>query len=152
MDLTTIVATLVVAFGLFTANAVVESDVVTVEFSVPSKYATAGFSAEVAQSFFLAELQDILDTKSMTPGRIIRGTNDKTVVSALAESLKLQDMTYSLQRALGYDVARIRGSDSHLMQFRRRLALVSHKESSDGASSPTVSVGPARSCRGRCQP
>ena len=45
MDLTTIVATFMVAVGLFTANAVVESDVVTVEFSVPSKYATAGFSA-----------------------------------------------------------------------------------------------------------
>jgi tetratricopeptide (TPR) repeat protein len=113
MDLTTIVATLVVAFGLFTANAVVESDVVTVEFSVPSKYATAGFSAEVAQSFFLAELQDILDTKSMTPGRVIRGTDDKTVVSALAESLKLQDMTYSVQRALGYDVARIHANIVH---------------------------------------
>jgi tetratricopeptide (TPR) repeat protein len=113
MDLTTIVATLALAFGLFTANAVVESDVVTVEFNVPSKYSTAGFSAEVAQSFFLAELQDILDTKSMTPGRVIRGTDDKTVVSALAESLKLQDMTYSVQRALGYDVARIHASIVH---------------------------------------
>ena len=113
MDLTTIIATLVVAFGLFTANAIVESDVVTVEFSVPSKYSTAGFSAEVAQSFFLTELQDILDTKSMTPGRVIRGTDDKTVVSALAESLKLQDMTYSVQRALGYDVARIHANIVH---------------------------------------
>jgi hypothetical protein len=113
MDLTTIVATLALAFGLFTANAVVESDVVTVEFNVPSKYSAAGFSAEVAQSFFLAELQDILDTKSMTPGRTIRGTDDKTVVSALAESLKLQDMTYSVQRALGYDVARIHASIVH---------------------------------------
>ncbi len=113
MDLTTIFATLVVAFGLFTANAVVESDVITVEFSVPSKYSTAGFSVEVAQKIFLAELQDILDTKSMTPGRIIRGTDDKTVVSALAESLKLQDMTYSVQRALGYDVARIHANVVH---------------------------------------
>jgi tetratricopeptide (TPR) repeat protein len=113
MDLTTIVATLMVAFGLFTANAVVESEVVTVQFSVPSKYSTAGFSAEVAQSFFLSELQDILDTKSMTPGRTIRGTDDKTIVSALAESLKLEDMTYSVQRALGYDVARIHANIVH---------------------------------------
>jgi tetratricopeptide (TPR) repeat protein len=113
MDLTTIIATLMVTFGLFTANAVVESDVVTIEFNVPSKYSNSGYGSEVAQTIFLSELRDILDTKSMTPGRIIRGTNDKTVVSALAESLKLQDMTYSLQRALGYDVARIRANIVH---------------------------------------
>ncbi len=70
MDLTTIIATLMVTFGLFTANAVVESDVVTVEFNVPAKYSNAGYGSEVAQNIFLAELQDILDTKSMTPGRI----------------------------------------------------------------------------------
>src|SRR5216683_38327 len=110
MDLTTIVATLAVAFGLFTANAVVEADVVTIEFNVPARYSNAGYGSEVAQSIFLYELQDILDTQSMTPSRTIRGTNDKTIVSALAESLKLQDMTYSLQRALGYDVARIRAN------------------------------------------
>src|SRR5882757_3677618 len=113
MDLTTIIATLMVTFGLFTANAVVESDVVTVEFNVPSKYSNAGYGSDVAQNIFLSELQDILDTKSVTPGRIIRGSNDRTVVSALAESLKLQDMTYSLQRALGYDVARIRANIVH---------------------------------------
>ncbi len=113
MDLTTIVATLAVAFGLFTANAVVEADVVTIEFNVPARYSNAGYGSEVAQSIFLYELQDILDTQSMTPSRTIRGTNDKTIVSALAESLKLQDMTYSLQRALGYDVARIRANIVH---------------------------------------
>jgi len=113
VDLTTIIATLMVTFGLFTANAVVESDVVTVEFNVPAKYSNAGYGSDVAQNIFLSELQDILDTKSVTPGRIIRGSNDKTVVSALAESLKLQDMTYSLQRALGYDVARIHANIVH---------------------------------------
>jgi tetratricopeptide (TPR) repeat protein len=113
MDLTTIVATLMVTFGLFTANAVVESDVVTVEFNVPAKYSNAGYGAEVAQNIFLSELQDILDIKSVTPGRIVRGSNDRTVVSALAESLKLQDMTYSLQRALGYNVARIHANVVH---------------------------------------
>jgi tetratricopeptide (TPR) repeat protein len=113
MDLTTIVATFMVAFGLFTANAVVESDVVTVEFNVPSKYSNAGYGSEVAQNIFLSELRDILDTKSVTPGRVVRGTNDRTVVSALAESLKLQDMTYSLQRALGYNVARIHANIVH---------------------------------------
>ena len=113
MDLTTIVATLVVAFGLFTANAIVESDVVTVEFNVPSKYSNAGYGSDVAQNIFLSELRDILDTKSVSPGRVVRGTNDRTVVSALAESLKLQDMTYSVQRALGYDVARIHANIVH---------------------------------------
>src|SRR5260221_6851439 len=106
-----------VTFGLFTANAVVESDVVTVEFNVPAKYSNAGYGSDVAQNIFLSELQDILDTKSVTPGRIIRRSNDKTVVSALAESLKLQDINYSLQTALRFDVARIH---AHIVPYRGR--------------------------------
>lgn len=110
MDLTTLAAAIVFAFGLFTANAVVESDVVTVEFSVPAEHSNAGFTDQVAENLFLAELQDIVGTKSLVLGRSIRGQNDKTLVSALADSLKLQDMTYSLQRSLGYDVARVRAN------------------------------------------
>ncbi|HEY0834609.1 MAG TPA: hypothetical protein VGE72_11935 [Azospirillum sp.] len=110
MDLTTLTGALLIAFGLLSTNAVLNSGTVLVDVSVPESIAGDGISPPVAETIFERELQNAVSIPSVVPPPNIRGAREKTLAAALADALKVEDLTFALQMAIGFKPARLEGS------------------------------------------
>lgn len=110
MDLTTLGGALMVAFGLLSANALMNSGTIMVDMTVPAAVASDGLTDTVAEAIFERELQSTVSVPSVVPPPEIRGAREKTLAAALANSLKIEDLTFALQMAFGVKPARLEGS------------------------------------------
>lgn len=129
MDLTTLTGALVVAFGLLSANAILNSGTIMVDMTVPESVASDGIGEPVAEMIFERELQDAVSVPSVVPPPNIRGAREKTLAAALADALKVEDLTFALQMATGFQPARLQGS--LIIEEKTPVLLV------DGFSGPT---------------
>ncbi|HYH20138.1 MAG TPA: hypothetical protein VD995_16120 [Azospirillum sp.] len=131
MDLTTLTGALVVAFGLLSTNAILNSGTIMVDMSVPGSIASDGIEAPVAEMIFERELQNAVSVPSVVPPPDIRGSREKTLAAALADALKVEDLTFALQMAVGFQPARLQGSV--IIEDKSTVLLI------DGFSGPTGS-------------
>jgi len=110
MDLTTLTGALLVAFGLLSTNAILNSGTIMVDMTVPGSVASDGIDAPVAEMIFERELQNAVSIPSVVPRPAIRGSREKTLAAALADALKVEDLTFAMQMAIGFQPARLQGS------------------------------------------
>lgn len=129
MDLTTLTGALVVAFGLLSTNAILNSGTIMVDMTVPGSVASDGIEPPVAEMIFERELQNAVSIPSVVPPPNIRGSRDKTLAAALADALKVEDLTFAMQMAIGFQPARLKGSV--IIEDKALVLLI------DGHSGPT---------------
>lgn len=112
MDFTNILITAVVALGLFSADAVINSDNINVEINMPRGYGASEISVgnQIAENLFLNEIEDIVDTPTFVRKPDVRSTGDDTVVSLVSDLMGLGDLTFVIQRAFGLDPIILSGS------------------------------------------
>jgi tetratricopeptide (TPR) repeat protein len=103
MDPTTLLAALIVALGLLTADAVTRSNSVVVEVVAPSKIDNLVFDRAMLEDEFDAQLFAITKIGSVVKAPEVRASSDQGIGMALAEEVKLQSVAYAIQRQLGYD-------------------------------------------------
>ena len=110
MDLTTILVALGLLTGLLGADAALNANTVGVRFFVPQPVEETGISREVAEQIFTNEILKINRTPSLLAPPQVRSTSDPSVLGVIANTLKLQDITYALQSALGLSPLRLNGA------------------------------------------
>lgn len=107
MDFITIGFLGAILMGLMAGDAVISSNTMTVNVGLPPIVQQSGLSRAPAEEIFVTELARITSTPSALPVPMPRIGSRRTVIGALAEPLKLNEMTSALQDLFGLDPIRI---------------------------------------------
>jgi len=110
VDLTTIALAAVLGFGLITIDAATNADTFGVHIHVPPEIEKRGVSREVAESVFSSEVARVSQTPSLLAPPAVRSTSEKTLVSAFSKAVHFDDITFAVQRALGFNPVRLTGT------------------------------------------
>lgn len=82
--------------GLVGADAYVNSSTIHVETIVAPAYVAEGFEPRLVEALYLAELEDIIDAKSIAPSPHLVSSSDEPMSAAIAEAV---GMTHALDAA-----------------------------------------------------
>lgn len=107
MDLATLGFLAAMMFGLLAGDAAINASTMAVSVGLPPKVAAAGLTPQAAEEIFVAELSRVLDTPSGVPVPVPRIASRKTVIGALAESMRMQDVTGAMQDLFGLSPIRV---------------------------------------------
>jgi len=118
MDLTTLTAALLVAFGLLATDAILHSGSVAVEVAAPSDVYKKLIDHDSLEKVFSTQLDHIAGAISMVNTPEIRSTSAEGIGMVLAASVNLKPLAFALQRQMGYNPDRLR-----LALFRQDTAL-----------------------------
>jgi len=136
MDLTTIAAALLLALGLLGTDAVINANSVVVDVTAPPKLDNIVIDQATLEQEFEDELYAIAKVSSVVEPPEIHASRDQGLGTALAKSLKLEDVAVALQGELGYTTDKLRlalytedgairglvsGNNGHLGSFRQVL-------------------------------
>ena len=108
MDLTTLTAVLMMAFGLLATDAVLHSGSIAVEVAAPSDIYKRVIDQQSLERVFSAQLDHIAGAISMVNTPEIRPTSAEGIGMVLAGSVNLKPLAFSLQRQMGYNPDRLR--------------------------------------------
>ncbi len=108
MDITALAAALLVAFGLLTADAVMNFDNVAVEVVAPPRSDKVSIDEATLEQVFENELHAVGDTKSLVDPPEIRAHRKQGVALALAEAARVEGVARALQTEMGYAPDRLR--------------------------------------------
>jgi hypothetical protein len=100
-DLTTLLMAAVAVVGLIAVDSGLHSNVLYLSINVPPKMADQGFTQPVAELEFLTESAATEEVGDMVRPPAIRVASNKTISSALAEPLRLVDLTRAIQDYVG---------------------------------------------------
>ena len=107
MDLATLGFLAVVMFGLIAGDAAINASTMAVSVGLPPKVTSAGLTPHAAEEIFVSELSRVLDTPSGVPVPVPRIASRKTVIGAIAESMRMQDLTGAMQDLFGLSPIRV---------------------------------------------
>ena len=107
MDLMTIGFLGAIIMGLMAGDAVINSNTMTVNVGLPPAVQQSGLTRGPAEEIFVAELARITSIPSAVPVPVPRISSRRTVIGALADPLKLSEMTMALQDLFGLEHIRI---------------------------------------------
>jgi len=96
-----------ILIGLMAGDAVISSNTMTVNVALPPAVQQSGLTRGPAEEIFVTELARITAIPSGVPVPTPRIASRRTVVGALAEPLKLTEMTAALQDLFGLEPVRI---------------------------------------------
>lgn len=108
MDITALAAALLVAFGLLTADAVVNANDVVVEVVAPPRSDKYSIDEATLEQTFEGQLQAIAATQSLIDPPEIRARRKQGVALALAQAARVEGVAYALQTEMGYEPDRLR--------------------------------------------
>ncbi len=110
MGFSDVMLALVLAFGLYTADAVWNANTVRVTVETGDNLEDRGYSSEFLTVLFLSELRDIVDIESVVHAPVVRSSDDQSVVSGLSAMLGLDEATYIVQDLVGLRPTRLRAA------------------------------------------
>ena len=115
-DLTTLALLASLFLGAVVGQAALFGDTLRVRITVPPGVQETGFTETVAEALFSTEAARIIRGESIVPAPAVRIHSQPTVLSALVQPLRLQEVVPALQDQLGIDVlsvdaALLRGGD-----------------------------------------
>jgi tetratricopeptide (TPR) repeat protein len=102
MDLTTLAAALLVAFGLLATDAVIHSNSVVIDVSAVPKTDRITIDQATIEEEFGEQLFAIGKIASVVEPPEIRASSDQGIGMALAKEARLEDVAHALQGELGY--------------------------------------------------
>jgi hypothetical protein len=108
LDIATVLYYAAMGLALVGADAYWYADSIISKVEVSRKYADQGLSADFATTLFSHELQTIFSNESIIRTPDIRAANDQSVISVIASSLKLDDLTYAFQHMFGLDPVQVK--------------------------------------------
>jgi hypothetical protein len=108
MDLTTLAAAVVLAFGLLTADAVMNSEDVVVDVVAPPRSDKISIDEATLDQIFEGELHEVSEARSLIQPREIHASRQQGVALALAQSAHVEGVAHALQTEMGYEPDRLR--------------------------------------------
>jgi hypothetical protein len=112
VDPVTIGFALLFALGLVGADAVLNAGSVMVDLEIGKEGSLQGVGEGLAEAVMCAEIQRVIDTKSIYRVPQLRGAREPSITSALTDLLKLGEVTQALQSSFGGETALVRASVS----------------------------------------
>jgi len=110
MDPLTLLTAFMAAFGVISADAVLHSDTVHVHIALPADVARSLPKDEVLEEVFIANMEEMVQTKSYFGKPSIQSGRAKTIGSVLAQALKVEDLATAIQHQFGMKVASVNAS------------------------------------------
>jgi hypothetical protein len=107
MELATIGLLSAIVFGLIAGDAVISANTMAVGIGLPPAVQQSGLTRQSAEEIFVTELSRIAAIPSGVPVPAPRVSSRRTVIGALAEPLKLTDVTIALQDLFGLEPIRV---------------------------------------------
>lgn len=107
MELATIGLLSAIVFGLIAGDAVISANTMAVGIGLPPTVQQSGLTRQSAEEIFVTELSRIAAIPSGVPVPVPRVSSRRTVIGALAEPLKLTDLTVALQDLFGLEPIRV---------------------------------------------
>ncbi|MBR0649441.1 hypothetical protein GXW78_07185 [Roseomonas terrae] len=107
MELATIGLLSAIVFGLIAGDAVISANTMAVGIGLPPAVQQSGLTRQSAEEIFVTELSRIAAIPSGVPVPVPRVSSRRTVIGALAEPLKLTDVTIALQDLFGLEPIRV---------------------------------------------
>jgi hypothetical protein len=107
MELATIGLLSAIVFGLIAGDAVISANTMAVGIGLPPTVQQSGLTRQSAEEIFVTELSRIAAIPSGVPVPVPRVSSRRTVIGALAEPLKLTDLTIALQDLFGLEPIRV---------------------------------------------
>jgi tetratricopeptide (TPR) repeat protein len=108
LDITTLLYYAAMGLALVGADAYWYADSIISKVEVSRKYIDEGLSSDFATTLFSHELQNIFSNESIVRTPDIRAANDQSVISVIAASLKLDDLTFAFQHMFGLDPVQVK--------------------------------------------
>lgn len=108
LDITTLLYYAAMGLALVGADAYWYADSIVSRVEVSKKFIDEGLSSDFATTLFSHELQTIFANESIIRTPDIRAANDQSVISVIASSLKLDDLTYAFQHMFGLDPVQVK--------------------------------------------
>ena len=109
MDPLSLLYLLIATSGIIAADAALNANTVTSRIVVNESSKRAGLTEDVATEAFTQRLSQIFATKSLLRASSVRASNDKSIVTHLAEAARLSDVQAGFQDLLGLDPIRVTG-------------------------------------------
>lgn len=111
MDLTTLIATVGILFGIIVGNAAIFGNALYVNMAIPAQLQSSGLSQSTAEHVFIAEINRYLQQPSILPTPSVSTSSASGLPMALAKPLQLQDVVYSVQSMIhDYGVVQVDAS------------------------------------------
>lgn len=107
MELATIGFLSAIVLGLIAGDAVISANTMAVGIALPPAVQQSGLTRQSAEEIFITELSRIAAIPSGVPVPVPRVSSRRTVIGALAEPLKLTDVTAALQDLFGLEPIRV---------------------------------------------
>ncbi len=107
MELATIGFLSAIVFGLIAGDAVISANTMAVGIALPPTVQQSGLTRQSAEEIFITELSRIAAIPSGVPVPVPRVSSRRTVIGALAEPLKLTEVTAALQDLFGLEPIRV---------------------------------------------
>jgi tetratricopeptide (TPR) repeat protein len=107
VDLFTIGVLGTILMGLMAGDAAINANTLTVRVDLPPVVQQSGLTRGPAEEIFTTEIARITSIPSPVPAPTARVASRRTVIGALAEPLKLTEMTAALQDLFGLEPTRI---------------------------------------------
>ncbi|HVH75500.1 MAG TPA: hypothetical protein VM755_11370 [Stellaceae bacterium] len=108
MDLTTLAAAVLLAFGLLGTDAVVHSGSVQVSVAPLPKGAKLSIDETTLETEFDEQLNEITSVPSVVSPPEIRALRDEGLGMAISEALNVQNVAFAVQRQMGYHPDKLR--------------------------------------------
>jgi hypothetical protein len=107
MEFATIGLLSAIVFGLIAGDAVISANTMAVGIGLPPAVQQSGLTRQSAEEIFVTELSRIAAIPSGVPVPVPRVSSRRTVIGALAEPLKLTEVTTALQDLFGLEPIRV---------------------------------------------
>ncbi|HEV2301155.1 MAG TPA: hypothetical protein VGR91_06240 [Stellaceae bacterium] len=108
MDLTTLAAAVLLAFGLLGADAVMHTGSVQLNVAPLPKDAKLSIDKTTLETEFEEQLSEITSVPSVVNPPEIRSTRDEGLGMAIAEALNVQNVAFAVQQQMGYRPDKLR--------------------------------------------
>ncbi len=123
MDPVTLGFALLLVLGLVGTDAMLHSGAVTVDLEVGADSSLQGVGEAFAEALMCAEIQRIIDTKSIFHVPQLRGAREPSVATSLTDWLKLRELAHAVQLAFGAQSAQVRASVSGDYRHKKLVVL-----------------------------
>jgi hypothetical protein len=109
LDLNSLVVVASLLLGLVVGDAVLFSDPVQVQISVPTKLSNTGFTEAAAEQVFAAQVAEMGQALSIVNTPSVHVSSRQTILAALAKPLSLGNVVVAVQNQVGMDVVTVNG-------------------------------------------
>lgn len=110
VDLFTIAMSMAVALGLLGADAALTANTLGVQINVPATVSGNGINRDFAEDVFSTEIARMVQTPSLLSPPSVRSSSEKSLVSVIAKSLNLDELTFAVQQTIGLQPVRLSGT------------------------------------------